>query len=81
MPSTKVQVDSTAAMAIASAEGLNARNKKMDVRLHHIRAMLKDQVLFLDHVQSEEQVADILTKPLGLPAFERLSVEVVSRFL
>lgn len=72
LPRNKVQVDSTAAMAIASVEELNARSNHMDVRLHHFRALMKYQVLFLEHITSGDQVSDILTKPLGLYLFQKL---------
>ena len=54
------------------------RSKHIDIRYHFIRDMVQRGVVRLDHLGTDEQVADILTKPLGKVKFltfrERLGI-------
>lgn len=79
MPINMVQLGRTEYMDIATAEGVNERKKHMEVRLNKIGALMRDEVLFLEHSPSEEQVADTLKKPLRFHDFGSLSSGVVDR--
>lgn len=48
------------------------RSKYIDVRYHFLRDLCKDGVIELEFYKSEDQAADILTKPLKQPVFEKL---------
>ena len=54
------------------------RSKHIDIRYHFIRDMVQRGAVRLDHIGTDEQVADILTKPLGKVKFltfrERLGI-------
>ena len=41
------------------------RSKHIDIRYHFIWDMIQRGVVRLDHIGTDEQVADILMKPLG----------------
>ena len=45
------------------------RSKHIDIRYHFIWDMVQRGVVRLDHIGTNEQVADILTKPLGKVKF------------
>ena len=45
------------------------RSKHIDIRYHFIRDMVQRGAVRLDHIGTNEQVADILTKPLGKVKF------------
>eukprot|EP00253_Pinus_taeda_P015455 PITA_15455 len=45
------------------------RSKHIDIRYHYIRDMVQRGVIKLQHIGTYEQVADILTKPLGKVKF------------
>ena len=45
------------------------RSKHVDIRYHYIRDMVKLGSIRLQHIGTDEQVADILTKPLGKVKF------------
>ena len=45
------------------------RSKHIDIRYHFIRDMVQRGAVRLDHIGTDEQVADILTKPLGKVKF------------
>jgi len=40
-----------------------------DVRFHFLRDLTKDGIMELKHCNSQDQLADIMTKPLKLEAF------------
>ena len=54
------------------------RSKHINIRYHFIRDMVQRGAVRLDHIGTDEQVADILTKPLGKVKFltfrERLGI-------
>ena len=54
------------------------RSKHIDIRYHFIQDMVQRGVIRLHHIGNDEQVTDILTKPLGKVKFltfcERLGV-------
>ena len=46
------------------------RTKHIDLRYHYLREKIINEEIILDWVQSANQLADNLTKPLSAPAFE-----------
>jgi hypothetical protein len=46
------------------------RIKHIDLRYHYLRDKVTNGEIILDWVQSTNQLADSLTKPLSVPAFE-----------
>ena len=51
---------------------LHGRSKHIDVKYHFLRDLTKDGIVDLIYCKSEDQVADIFTKPLKLAAFQKL---------
>jgi hypothetical protein len=48
------------------------RNKHIDVRYHFLRNLTREGTIALVHCGSQDQVADLMTKPLKLDAFLKL---------
>lgn len=48
------------------------RTKHIEIRHHFVREKFHEKVMNVEHVESQNQVADILTKPLAKISFERL---------
>ncbi|WVZ52328.1 hypothetical protein U9M48_003400 [Paspalum notatum var. saurae] len=65
-------VDSTSAISVAKNPVLHSRTKHIDVRFHFLRDYYEKGDIDLVHVVSENQLADIFTKPLDFGAFARL---------
>ncbi|WVZ94170.1 LOW QUALITY PROTEIN: hypothetical protein U9M48_040096 [Paspalum notatum var. saurae] len=59
-------VDSTSAISVAKNPILHSRTKHIDVRFHFLRDHYEKGDIDLVHVASENQLADIFTKPLEL---------------
>jgi hypothetical protein len=51
---------------------MHGRCKHIDVRFHFLRNLVKDGIVELRHCKSEDQIADLMTKPLKLEAFCKL---------
>ena len=70
--STVIYCDNSSAIKLSKNPVLHGRSKHIDMRFHFLRDLSKDEVVKLIHCGSQEQIADILTKPLKLDSFEKL---------
>jgi hypothetical protein len=74
--------DSTNAISVAKNPVLHSKTKHIDVHFHFLRDHYEKGDIDLCHVDTQNQLADILTKPLDQAAFARLRGELgVSVFL
>ena len=69
---TPIYCDNILAIRLSKNLVLNGRSKHMDVRYHFLRDLTKDGTIDMIYCKSEDQVADILTKPLKLATFMKL---------
>ena len=69
---TTLHCDNTAAITLATQSKLSQRTKHINVRYHFIRDAVADGTVRLRWVSTLDQIADILTKPLGPHIFLRL---------
>jgi hypothetical protein len=51
---------------------MHGRCKHIDVRFHFLGDLTKDGVVELVHCSTQDQLADLMTKPLKLEAFCKL---------
>jgi hypothetical protein len=63
---TKLLTDSEAARNHVKNNVQHSRTKHIDTRFHYIREVHAAGLVDLDHIPAAEQVADVLTKPLGI---------------
>jgi hypothetical protein len=71
-----LKMDSQSAIALSKNPVFHDRSKHIDVRLHFIRECVEDGKLDIEHVRTEEQIADILTKPLARERFCELREKI-----
>lgn len=69
---TVVLCDNSSTIKLSKNPVLHGRSKHIDVRFHFLRDLTRDGVVELKHCGTQEQVADIMTKPLKLEVFLRL---------
>jgi hypothetical protein len=72
-----LQCDNRAAIAISSDDIHHERTKHIDIRHHFIREEVKQRRLVIEWIGTKEQIADIMTKPLGTLLFERFRDTIV----
>jgi hypothetical protein len=63
--------DNQASLAIAADPMSHRRTKHIDVRYHYVRQLVAFGKMDVDYIRTEDMLADVLTKPLPLPAFSR----------
>lgn len=64
-----MHVDNQAAINIGNNPENNKRVKHIDIKFYFVKQKIEDNVISLRYVKSEEQIADIFTKPLGKEKF------------
>ena len=64
--------DNMSAINISKNPVLHSRTKHIDIRHHFIRELVEDKIVSLEHVATENQLADIFTKALDANQFEEL---------
>ena len=64
--------DNLSAINISKNPIKHSRTKHIDIRHHFIRELVEDKVITLEHVSTENQLADIFTKALDASQFENL---------
>ena len=65
-------IDSTAAQCLATSSQVSAKNKHIDLKLHHVRELIENSVIHLVHVKPENQPADLLKKIMSPPIFGQM---------
>ena len=61
--------DSQSAMKMSETEGVNRRNKHIDIAYHYVRDVVARKLVRKEYTPTEKMVADFLTKPLGRVKF------------
>ncbi|KAM2279295.1 hypothetical protein ACFX1S_040156 [Malus domestica] len=69
---TTIYYDNASTIKLSRNPVMHGRSKHIDVHFHFLRDLCRDGKIELEYCKSGEQVADILTKPLKQPAFEKL---------
>jgi hypothetical protein len=64
--------DNLSAINISKNSIQHSRTKHIDIRHHFIRDLVEENIVTLEHVATEEQIADIFTKALYAKQFEYL---------
>jgi len=68
---TTIHGDNQGSLALAKNPVYHARTRHFQGRYHFIRECVEDNVIQLEYCQTDEMIADILTKPLGKTKFEK----------
>jgi hypothetical protein len=68
----ELRVDSKSALTLAKNPVFHERSKHIRVRYHFIRGCLKEESFKACYINTKDQLADLLTKPLGRIKFLEL---------
>ncbi|WVZ87391.1 hypothetical protein U9M48_034031 [Paspalum notatum var. saurae] len=71
-----LRVDNSSAIELAKNPVLHDRSKHIDIRFHYIRECVAGGQVVLGHVHTAQQLADLLTKPLGQRRLAQLMVKI-----
>ena len=64
--------DNTSAINLSKNPVQHSKSKHIEIRYHFIRDLVEDKIVCLEFINTENQKADIFTKPLDGPRFESL---------
>ncbi|CAL1389348.1 unnamed protein product [Linum trigynum] len=70
--STEIYVDNKSALALARNPVFHDRSKHIDTRYHFLRECVEQKEVMLKYVKTEDQIADIFTKPLKQDVFVKM---------
>ena len=77
--STVIREDNKSTIKISEGSGSHRRTKHIDIRWHAIRDWVREGVLSLKYIPTEQQPADILTKGVSKVKFEMLRELLMSK--
>jgi hypothetical protein len=72
----ELRVDRKSALALAKNPIFHERSKHIRVRHHFIRSCLEEGSIKADYINTKDQLADLLTKPLGRIRFLKLCSKI-----
>ncbi len=76
-----IRADSQGALDLALNAQFSQKTKHIDIKHHFIRDHTESGDISLSYIPTDEMTADILTKPLPRPAFEKLRAKLGIRSL
>ena len=63
--------DNSGALELSNVPKMRPRTKHINIKYHHFREHVKNKIISVQAVSSENQIADYLTKPLPQDIFQR----------
>ncbi|XP_020686245.1 uncharacterized protein LOC110102303 [Dendrobium catenatum] len=75
---TNLLCDNTSAIALANNPVFHARTKHIEIDCHFIRECIKNKTIYVHHISTKDQLADIFTKPLSMERFQHINLKLTS---
>ena len=69
--------DNEAAIKFAEDRSVNSRSKHIDLRHHYLTSYIDSDVISMNYVDTEDNIADIMTKPLAIIKFTRFCKYII----
>ena len=69
---TTIFCDNSSAIKLSKNPIMHGRSKHIDVKFHFLRDLTREGTVELVHYSTQEQLSDIMTKPLKLEVFLKL---------
>nr|GEY92222.1 hypothetical protein [Tanacetum cinerariifolium] len=69
---TKIYIDNNSAICIVKNPVYHSKTKHIEIRHHFIRDCFEKKLISVDHIHTDENVTDLLTKPFDVGRFQYL---------
>ena len=76
LPPTTIYCDTQSCIKLSLNPVFHNRSKHIEIPYHYVRDMVEKDVIKLEYISTEDQIADILTKPLAKPKVELFCKEL-----
>lgn len=73
----KLIVDNQSAISLIKNGITSKRSKHIDVRYRYIHELVREKIINIEYCPTDQQIADLLTKPLGYVKFKTLKEHIV----
>ncbi|GJV40938.1 putative ribonuclease H-like domain-containing protein [Tanacetum coccineum] len=73
---TKIYIDNNNAICIVKNPVFHSRTKHIEIRHHFIRDCFEKKLIYVDHIHTDDNVADLLTKAFDVGRFQYLVVSI-----
>nr|GFB17118.1 hypothetical protein [Tanacetum cinerariifolium] len=73
---TKIYIDNNSAICIVKNPVYHSKTKHTEIKHHFIRDFFEKKLISVDHIHTDENVADLLTKPFDAGRFQYLVVSI-----
>ncbi|GJS69341.1 putative ribonuclease H-like domain-containing protein [Tanacetum coccineum] len=67
---TKIYIDNNSAICIVKNPVFHSRTKHIEIRHHFIRDCFEKKLIYVDHIHTDDNVADLLTKAFDVGRFQ-----------
>lgn len=74
-----LNIDNKSAISLCKNPVFHDRSKHIDTRYHYIRNCIEEGTVDVEYISTEDQLADILTKPLGRVKFIEMRKKICLR--
>nr|KYP57482.1 Retrovirus-related Pol polyprotein from transposon TNT 1-94 [Cajanus cajan] len=74
--STVIKCDNYSTIKLSKNPVMHGKSKHIDVRFHFLRDLTKNNEIELVHCGTQDQVADVMTKPLKMDSFQKHRVQL-----
>ena len=71
-------IDNKSAINLAKHPTLHGRSKHIELRFHYIREQVSKDNVVVEYCKAEEQLADLMTKPVLVSRFKQICGKLVS---
>ena len=72
----ELKVDNKSGIALSKNPVCHDRSKHIDIKYHYIQNCVEEGKIKINHVRTEDQLADILTKSLGRIKFQEMRTRI-----